>query len=115
MRSIQRKIDANQSKANTILKEIKEDIKTKQAKMDAHHEKLVTIMKTGEENIEATREACLEKFEAWACLESKEPTSLEVESIAAHEEVTKEEAVVEIVRALKKWYRDLCLAVRHGT
>jgi hypothetical protein len=113
MRSSQQKIIANQFKANTILKEIKEDIETNQARMDAHHEKLMTILKTGKEKIEATREACLEKMEG--CLESKEPTSLEVESIAAHEEVTKEEAMVEIVRALKKWCRDQCLAVRHGS
>jgi hypothetical protein len=36
------------------------------------------------------------------CLESKEPTSLEVESIAVHEKVPKEEAAVETFGTLKK-------------
>jgi hypothetical protein len=41
--------------------------------------------------------ACQEVMEA--CLESKEPTSLE--SMVEHEEVPKEEATVETFRALK--------------
>jgi hypothetical protein len=39
------------------------------AKMDSHHEKLMTIMKAGKEKIRVMREVCLE---------SKEPTSLEM-------------------------------------
>jgi hypothetical protein len=37
--------------------------------------------------------ACQEATEA--CLESKEPVSMEVESVAEHEEVPKEEVAVE--------------------
>jgi hypothetical protein len=39
-----------------------------------------------------------------ACLESEEPTSSE--SLAMHEEVRKEEAAVQPVRALKKKHGD---------
>jgi hypothetical protein len=47
-----------------------------------------------------------------ACMESREPTSVEIESVVVHEEVAKEKAVVKPVRALKKWYRDQRLAMR---
>jgi hypothetical protein len=43
-----------------------------------------------------------------ACLESKEPTSVEIQSAAVHEEVPREERTV---RALKKRYGDKHLAV----
>lgn len=39
-----------------------------------------------------------------ACLQSKEPTSVEIKSIAVYEEVPKEEATMKTVRALKEWY-----------
>jgi hypothetical protein len=45
------------------------------------------------------------------CLESKEPTSVETESIAMPEEVPKEEAAVKTVRALKECYEDQHLAI----
>jgi hypothetical protein len=47
-----------------------------------------------------------------ACLESKEPTSEEIESEAEHEEVPKEEAAAETFGALKKWHGDQHLAVK---
>jgi hypothetical protein len=53
--------------------------------------------------------ACQEAMEA--CLESKEPTSVEIESIVVHEEVPKEEAAVKTVRALKERCGDWHLAV----
>jgi hypothetical protein len=46
-----------------------------------------------------------------ACLEGKEPASLEAESVAVHEEVPKEEAALET--ALKKRHEDRYLAVGH--
>jgi hypothetical protein len=46
-----------------------------------------------------------------ACLESKKPTSVEMESEAEHEEVLKEEAAVEAYGALKERYGDRHLAV----
>jgi hypothetical protein len=48
-----------------------------------------------------------------ACLESNEPTSLEVGSEAEHEEVPKEKPAVEASRTLKKQHGDWYLAVRH--
>jgi hypothetical protein len=41
-----------------------------------------------------------------ACLESKEPNSVELESVTVHEEVPKEKAAVKTVRALKERYGD---------
>jgi hypothetical protein len=48
--------------------------------------------------------ACREYIEDMieACLESKEPTSVQVESITVHEEVPKEEVAVKTVTLLKK-------------
>jgi hypothetical protein len=66
-------------------------------------------MKAGKEKIEAMRDTCLEKTEA--CLESKEWTSLGIESVAMHEEVPKEEATVIPVRSLKKRHGDRHVAV----
>jgi hypothetical protein len=48
--------------------------------------------------------ACQEVAEA--CLGSKAPTSVEIESIVEREKVPKEEAAVNTVRALKKGYGD---------
>jgi hypothetical protein len=89
---------ANQAKTDANIKEVKEDIKTNPAKMDCHHEKLMTIMKAGKHKTEAMREACLEKTEV--CLERKEPTPVEIESVAIVEEVPKVEAAVETARSL---------------
>jgi hypothetical protein len=54
---------------------------------------------------------CQEETEA--CLESKEPISVEIESVVVHEEVPKEEATVKTVRALKEQYGDRHLAIGH--
>jgi hypothetical protein len=56
--------------------------------------------------------ACLE--EAGACLESKVPTSVEIESVAMYEEVPKEEATVKTARALKERYGNQHVALGHG-
>jgi hypothetical protein len=45
-----------------------------------------------------------------ACLESKEPTSAERESVVVHGEVPEEEAAVKTVRVLKEQYVDRHLA-----
>jgi hypothetical protein len=55
--------------------------------------------------------ACLQ--EAGACLESKVPSSMDLESIVVHEEVPKEEAAVETVRALRERYGDQHIALGH--
>jgi hypothetical protein len=46
------------------------------------------------------------------CLESKEPTSLEVESVVEHEEVPEKEATVQTFRALTKRYGDRHMSVK---
>jgi hypothetical protein len=66
------------------------------------------------EKYEAKMDVWLEEMRAWrkdtmacqeardACLESKEPNSMEVESKVEREEVPKEKATVETSGALKK-------------
>jgi hypothetical protein len=71
-------------------------------------EKLMAIKKVSKEKVEAMRDACLGKMKA--CLDSKEPTPMEM-SIAVHEEVPKEEAAVETFGALKQQYGDWHLLV----
>jgi hypothetical protein len=61
------------------------------AKMDFHQERLAAGMNAWQKHMTACRETTK------ACLESKEPTLLEVESVAVHEEVPKEVAKVEIL------------------
>jgi hypothetical protein len=53
--------------------------------------------------------ACQEATEA--SLESKEPTSVEIQPVVVHEEVPKAQAAVKTVRALKRRYGDWHLAV----
>jgi hypothetical protein len=48
--------------------------------------------------------ACQEEMDT--CLESKELPSVQIESIVVHQEVPKEGAVLNTVRALKKWHGD---------
>jgi hypothetical protein len=61
--------------------------------------------------------AWIAEIKAWrketeACLESKEPTTLEVGSVAVHEEAPKEDAALKPIGALKKRHGDRNLAVR---
>jgi uncharacterized protein (DUF3084 family) len=75
-------------------------------------------MNVGQERTVAEMDAYLAEMRAWrkeatacqeeteACLDGREPTSMEMESVAVHEEVPKEEAAVKPVRALKKRHRD---------
>jgi uncharacterized protein YqfA (UPF0365 family) len=95
-----------EAKADDNLKNIKEVIKTNQAKADTN----LTQMK---EEIMAKMDSQLEKMEA--CLEKMEATDLEanpeeMESKAVHQ-ISKEEATVQTVRALKKRHGDWNLAV----
>jgi hypothetical protein len=75
------------------------------AKMDAHQERMGANMNVWQKETLA----CQEAMEA--CLESKEPTMLDVGFVAVHEEVPKEEATVETFGALKKWHGDCHIAV----
>jgi hypothetical protein len=77
------------------------------AKMDAHQERLGASMNAWRKEMMASQEV------TEACLESKEPTSVQIVSIEVHEEVPKEEAAVKTVRALTKQYGDRHLATGH--
>jgi hypothetical protein len=80
------------------------------AKIDATLKEMLTKINANQEKIDA----CIAEMGVWqketmacqeamdACLESKEPTSLEVESKAEHEEVPMEGAAVKTFTALKK-------------
>jgi hypothetical protein len=70
------------------------------AKMDAHQERMGASMNALRKETTACQEAM------GACLESKEPASMEKEPVAVHEEVPKEEAAVKTVRPLRKWHLD---------
>jgi hypothetical protein len=58
------------------------------AKMDAHWERMEASINAWRTNKKKTA-ACQEATEV--CLQSKEPTSVETESVAVHEDVPKEE------------------------
>jgi hypothetical protein len=87
-------------------------------RMDIHHarteaiqEYVIARMDVNQERMEASANAWRKETaacheETGACLESKEPTSDEIESIAVHENVPKEEAAVESFGALKERYGD---------
>jgi hypothetical protein len=75
--------------------------------MDAHQERMGAIVNAWRKETTACQEA------TEACLESKEPTSVEIESVAVHDDVPKEEAAVKIVRAPKEQYGDQHLAIGH--
>jgi hypothetical protein len=81
-----------------------------EVKLDARHERMMVRMDSKLEKIKAMRETCLGKTEA--CLESMEPTSLEIESGSELQEVPKEEATVKTVRALKKRHGDRHLDIK---
>jgi hypothetical protein len=91
-------MDIHQTRTETVQEEII-------AKMNAHQERLGGSINAWRKDTTACQEA------TEACLESKEPTSLKVESIAVHEEVPKEEAAVETFGALKKRHGDWHLAI----
>jgi hypothetical protein len=101
----------NQEKMEANLKEIRpsqEHLKRKVlVKLDAHHERIMARMDSYLEKMEVS----LGKMETM----DFEVNSKEKESKAQHEEVSKEEATVETLGALKKLHGDWHLAVgRHG-
>jgi hypothetical protein len=104
-------IRTNQAKADTNVKEIragKELLKEMLAKMDAKIDanlKIITEMKSWQEETKAI----LEKWKA----NPEETDQNKTRSKAEHEELPKEEATVKPVRAIKKWYGDQNLAIRH--
>jgi phage protein D len=74
-------------------------------KIDANIKEIIAEMTAWRKETTACQEG------TGACLESKEPTSLEIESVAVHEEARKEEAAVKPIRALKKRHGNRHLVV----
>jgi hypothetical protein len=68
------------------------------------------IMKACKNKVEAITEAILEMMET--CRESKEPASLGIDSIVAHEDVLKDKAAVKLSEVLKTRHRDRHVEVR---
>jgi hypothetical protein len=75
-----------------------------EAKTDANLKEIIAEMWAWQKKMMACQE------ETEACLKSKELTSVEIESVVLHEEVSKD-ATVKTLRALKEWYGDRHLAV----
>jgi hypothetical protein len=87
-----------------------------QARTEAIQEYVIAKLDAHEERIEASVNARWEETaachkETEVCLDSKEPTSNEIESVAVYEEVPEEEAAVETFVALKEQYGNRRLAV----
>jgi hypothetical protein len=105
--AMQEKMDAN-------LKEIKENIKPNQAEMKAMQAETDATLK----EINAGQDAWMEEMKAdreamEAYPENMEGSPEDTESIAVHEDIPKEEAAVQPVRALKKRHGDRRLVLRH--
>jgi hypothetical protein len=81
-------MDIHQARTETVQEII--------AKMDAHQERMGAS--TNAWRKEPT--ACQEGMEA--CLESKEPSSVEIEPVAVHEEVPEENAAVKTVKSTEE-------------
>jgi hypothetical protein len=107
--------------------------------MEQMMECLVASIETMDSKIDASQErmmakldACQAKMDAWleemkdsrkettncqeameACRETMEVNSGDLQSLAVHQEVPKEEAAVEIIGAMKDWLGDRHLAVGH--
>jgi hypothetical protein len=108
MKAMQQKIGC-QSKGN-------KDIRTNHKEKNASQERTIAEMDAMLAEMRAWLKETMAYQEAMgACPESREPTSVQIESELEHEEVTKEEAMVKIITALKKWHGDRHLAIRyHG-
>jgi hypothetical protein len=118
MAGMEARIDTNSEKLEVLQRTLICQMDIRQARTEAIHEEIIIQMDAHQErmgaNVSASREetrACQEVTEA--CLESKKPISLEIESIAVHGEVPKEEATVQTVRALNKQHGDWRLAIGH--
>jgi hypothetical protein len=116
---IEAEIKTNNEKCEVIQRTLISWMDVHQARTEAIQEEIMAKMDTRQEGMRASMNAwrketmaCQEVTEA--CLESKEPTSLEKkECVVVHEEVPKEEATVKTVRALKERYGDGHLALGH--
>jgi hypothetical protein len=104
---MQEKMDASLKKIRASQEHLNEEMLAKlETKTDANQEKMdawIVEIRVWQTETMACQEAM------HACLENKEPTSLE--SVTVHEEVPEEEAAVQPVRALKQQHGDQHLAI----
>jgi multidrug resistance efflux pump len=112
IKEIKADIKTSQAKADASLREMREEVRVSQellkeeilARSDAHHKRMMARVLFQLEKMVA----CLGEMEAM----DLEANSEEIKSKTEHEEVPKEEAVLETFGALKEWYGDWHLAVR---
>jgi hypothetical protein len=109
----QMKIDDNQKGMDVDLKEMREEIKSGEAEIkstvDAFQEKMDTSIANRKDDRKETT-FCQETTEAY--LECEEQTSVTMESEEKHQEASKEDAVVKLVKGWKKPHRGRKLAAR---
>jgi hypothetical protein len=95
-------IQANTEKSEVLQTTLISWTDIHQARTEAIQEEIIAKMDAHQGRMGASVNAW--RKEMMACLESKEPTSVEIESVAVHEEVPKEEAMEITVRTLKEQY-----------
>jgi hypothetical protein len=100
MKAMQQRMDANQ-------KEMKEGTRAIQAKADINLKEIRASQEHLKEELLTKMDSQLEKMEAT----NMEADSGEMKSVAVHEEVPEEEAIMVTFGALKKWHEDRYLAV----
>jgi hypothetical protein len=89
-----------EAKTDANIKEMEEAMRTNQGITDTALKEIITEVRAWRKETTTCHEA------TEACLESKEPTSVQMESVTVHEE-----AAGKTVRALKEQYGDRRLAV----
>jgi acyl-CoA reductase-like NAD-dependent aldehyde dehydrogenase len=91
MRTIQEKIKTNQEMMEVKMDANQEKMNDRQWKIKAQVASLASWINANQEEMKAMLDACLEKMEA---------NPGELHSVVVHQEVPKEEATVETIRAL---------------
>jgi hypothetical protein len=114
---VEAKIEASNEKFEVLQDTLVSQMDIHQARTEAMKEK----MDTHQESMEAKMDAWLKEMKAWrremmACQEAMDTTDLaasreKLEAIAVHQEVPKEEAAVETIRAQVDQFGDWHLAV----
>jgi predicted protein tyrosine phosphatase len=97
---LEEKVDSHREKADANQKMLVR----MEVKAEAHHDRIMAMMDTQLEKMEA----CLGKTETM----NLEASPKEINSETEHQEIPKEEAVVETFGALKKWHGEWHLAIR---
>jgi phosphoribosylformimino-5-aminoimidazole carboxamide ribonucleotide (ProFAR) isomerase len=105
------RIEANIEKFEVLQTTLVSWMDIHQVMTEAIPEEIIAKMDARQERMRASVNAWWK--EMTSCLESKELTSVEIQSVAVHEEVPKEEAAEKTVIALKERYGDQHLAIGH--